>query len=257
MKVVILAGGLPSIIGEENDKIPKPMVTVGERPLLWHIMKLFSHYGYNEFIICAGFRSDTIKDYFMNYYAFQSDITVHLLTNEVEIHNHVTEPWQVSVIDTGLHATTAQRLHSIRNMVDGECVVVYGDCISDVAVPELVKSHHRSKMLMTAVLARPTGRNRILPMDAEGRLVAAEEGADVTDAWANACMMVVEPKVLWENPKGADRFEVEVMNDLASRGAVNVYRHNGFWMPVETVRDRDYMQELWNSGNVPWRVWED
>ena len=198
-----------------------------------------------------------IKDYFLNYYVYQSDITVHLQSNEVEIHNHVTEPWQVAIMDTGLRTTTAERIYRIRDMVEEDFIVVYGDCVSSVDVSALIESHLSSGKLMTAVLAHPTGRNRVLSLDENGQIVPPEKKSYSADAWANACIMVVSPKALDDRPHSTDRFEVETVNKHAAIGQVNVYRHSGFWMPVETVRDRDYMQALWIRGNAPWRLWKD
>ena len=257
MKVIVLAGGLPSIIGEENDKIPKPMVQVGERPVLWHIMKLFSHYGLNDFIICTGYKANVIKDYFLNYYVYRSDITVHLKNNKVDIHNHVTEPWNVTMVDTGLRTTTAERLYIVSKMIDEDAIVVYGDCVSDLNVPKLIGSHKESGKVVSLTLAKPTGRNRIIPLDSNGRILKyGEEETELVDAWANACIMVVSHKMLKEKPKASERFEVETVKSYAEKGQVNTYRHHGFWMPIETVRDRDYMQRLWDNGKIPWKKWD-
>ena len=258
MKVVILAGGLPSIIGEENEKMPKPMVQIGERPILWHIMKLFSYYGFVDFIICTGYKSDVIKDYFLNYYIYQSDITVHLKTNEVEVHNRITENWNVSIVNTGLEASTGERLRIVAPMLDEDFVVTYGDCVSDIDVPKLMDLHRVSGKMMTVALARPTGRNAIIPTNDEGEisLAAAYKHLD-GNAWVNACMMAVNPAVFTDDGYPGGRFEEDVMHYLAVRGEVNTYRHEGFWLPVETVRDRVQLQQMWDAGNAPWRVWND
>ncbi|MBQ7478441.1 MAG: glucose-1-phosphate cytidylyltransferase [Selenomonadaceae bacterium] len=258
MKTVILAGGLPSTIEMDEDRIPKPMAVIGERPILWHIMKLFSFYGYNDFIICAGFRSDLIKEYFLNYYIYSSDITVHLKSNRVDIHNKVTEPWHVSVVDTGLFTTTAERLYRVRSMLEEDFFVVYGDCVSNLDVPSLAASHKEAGKLMTAVLAKPSGRNSIVPLDADGSILAPNASQPVSlDAWANACIMAVSPDVVHRKPFPRERFEVETMQRLAAARQVNAYRHDGFWSPVETVRDRDCLQAMWDEGNPPWRIWLD
>ena len=258
VKTVILAGGLPSTLETRADKIPKPMAAIGERPILWHIMKLFSFYGYNEFIICAGFRSDLIKEYFLNYYIYSSDITVHLKSNRVDIHNKITEPWHVSVVDTGLVTTTAERLYRVRSMLEEDFFVIYGDCISNVDVPSLAACHGDAGKLMTVVLAKPSGRNRIVPLDDGGDIMAPNARASAPqDAWTNACMMVVSPEVVRRKPFPRERFEVETMHRLAAARQVNAYRHHGFWSPVETVRDRDSLQSMWDEGNPPWRIWLD
>ena len=258
MKVIILAGGLPSILGEENDKIPKPMVSIGERPILWHIMKLFSHYGFNDFIIATGYKSDVIKDYFLNYYLYQSDITVHLATNEVDVHNRVTEPWKVSIVNTGLSTSTTERLEQIAKGLDEDFVVAFGDCISDINVPELVKLHRRGGKKLTVALARPTGRNAIVPTDEDGNILRHNlPGSAGTNAWVNACMMVVNPDVLREKIQPGARFETDMVSHMAAFGEVNTYRHEGFWLPVETMRDKEQLQAMWSAGVAIWKIWKD
>ncbi len=258
MKTVILAGGLPSILESSNSKIPKPMATIGERPLLWHIMKLFSADGYNDFIICAGFRAELIKEYFLNYYVYSSDITIHLQTNQVEIHNKITEPWRVSIIDTGLRTTTAERLRRIASSLTEDFFVVYGDCISNVDVTALASRHVQFGKKLTVVLAKPSGRNQIVPLDENGQIVPMNCGGNQhAGAWVNACIMVASPDVLREPPIRGDRFEVEILRQLAAKSEVSVYHHNGFWSPVETIRDKDHMQALWDTGNPPWKIWND
>lgn len=258
MKTVILAGGLPSTIEGRDEKIPKPMAAIGERPLLWHIMKLFSHYGCNDFIICAGFRSDIIKEYFLNYYVYSSDITVHLQSNKVDIHNKVTEPWKVSIINTGLTTATAERIYRILSMVDDDFFVVYGDCISNVDVSALEKCHAASGKLMTVVLAKPGGRNSIVSVNASGELLPGRNiDAGKTASWVNACIMAVSPKVFGQAPQPGEKFETEIVHKLAARSQVNTYRHDGFWRPIETMRDKDQLQAMWDAGKPPWKIWKD
>ena len=258
MKVVILAGGLPSIIGEENEKVAKPMVRIGERPILWHIMKMYSHYGFNDFIICTGYKAEDIKDYFMNYYMYRSDVTVHLKTNEVEIHHKVTEPWKVTIVDTGMEATTANRIYQVQKLLKEDFIVAFGDCISNLDVSNMVKVHQQGGKIMTLALARPTGRNAIVATATDGTMLTYQEAAQqVNDAWANANMMVVSPQIFAEVGDWKNRFETDVVEQLIEQRQVFTYHHNGFWLPIETVRDRDQVQKMWNEGNVPWRVWED
>ena len=257
MKVVILAGGLPSILGEAYDRIPKPMVTIGERPILWHIMKLFSYHGYDEFIICTGYKSDLIKEYFLNYYVYQSDITVHLQSNQVEVHNRVTEPWKVSIVDTGLEASTAERLRIVADTVEEDFVVAYGDCISDIDVSRLVEQHRTADKKLTVALAHPTGRNTIVPTDGNGEIMSPDAfDKKKTNAWVNACMMVVSPEVMASVTPG-ERFETVTMQRLTAQQEVNTFLHEGFWLPVETMRDKEQLQSMWDSGNAVWKVWEN
>jgi len=243
MKVVILAGGLPSTISEENDKIPKPMVRVGERPLLWHIMKLYSFYGYDDFIICTGFKSEIIKDYFLNYYIYESDITVDLLCNQVTIHNNISEPWKVTIVDTGLNTSTADRILKVRQFIGGEDFVIsYGDCISDINIQELAETHSENKKILTLSVARPTGRNTILPVDGH----TFESGEFKCNAWVNACNIVAS-NLIFDIIQPNDRFEVETINRVISMEQATIYKHEGLWAPVETLRDKEYLEEIWRD----------
>ena len=259
MEVVILAGGLPSSINEEPDSIPKPMAEIGGRPLLWHIMKFFSQYGLTDFIICAGYKSYVIKQYFLNYYIYKSDITVDLAKNKVTVHNKVTEPWSVTVLDTGINASTAKRVKKAVPYVEGDdFIVCYGDCLSDINVKSLINSHSENGRIMTASVAKPTGRNTIMDIaksgDIEGNCIPPQ---DIHNAWVNACTMVVNKRIFGciENVSGT--FETDVLNKLAKLHEVSAFYHSGFWCPVETVRDRNNMQKLWDTGNAPWKIWND
>lgn len=254
MKVVILAGGLPSSISE--DRIPKPMLKVGERPLLWHIMKSFSMYGYKDFIICTGYRSEMIKDYFLNYYIYRSDITVDLKSNDVEIHNNRTDDWNVTIVDTGLEASTAKRIKIIEKYIQGEdFLLTYGDCVSDIHVDELVETHQKSSKMITMAVAKPSGRSEMIPITPEGNMEDMNSSTYLeNEAWANACTLVVSPKVLdYIERETYDRFEVETIRRVATENNVGVYKHRGFWIPVETVRDHLMLEQSWQERNIPWR----
>lgn len=255
MKVIILAGGLPSTLIEEDEKMPKPMAEIGGRPLLWHIMKQYAHYGYNDFIICTGYKGDVIKDYFMNFYIYQSDITVDLQTNEVEIHRKQTEDWKVSIIDTGRDSSIIDRMYMVRNLLGEEPVLVsYGDCLSDIDVGAMVSLHKKSGLAATFAVARPTGRNEILSIRPPGEYQGKGEQA-AQDAWVNACSMVLEPRAFrhlgWDSRKGGT-----LMDCIAGREQIQIYHHEGFWSPVETIRDKTWLEGLWASGQAPWKVWE-
>lgn len=254
MKVVILAGGLPSSISDE--KIPKPMLKIGERPLLWHIMKLYSMYGHNDFIICTGYRSELIKDYFLNYYIYRSDITVDLKSNDVTIHNNITEPWNVTIIDTGLDSTTARRIKKIEKYIGKEdFLMTYGDCISDIDINELLKEHKNSNKMLTMAVAKPTGRSAIIPINAYDVMEDIYHSQYIeNEAWANACNMVVSPGILdLINIDTYDRFEIETLRKASIGGNVGIYKHKGFWIPVETVRDRLILEKKWEDKKLPWR----
>ncbi len=245
MKVVILAGGLPSTISEQNEPVPKPMVRIGERPLLWHIMKLYSSYGFHDFIVCGGYKIELIKEYFFNYYLYQSDITVDLENNRIEIHKKKTESWKVNVVYTGQDTTTAGRILRVREAIrEEDFILSYGDCISDIDVSKLVQTHNQNRAAVTMAVARPTGRLASLNIDSEGRLNFPCRGNGVS--WSNACNMVLRQQAfdyIYEN----DRFEIETIERMAADGLVSTYEHSGLWMPVETMRDKEYLEELWNS----------
>lgn len=258
MKVIILAGGLPSTIIEEDEKMPKPMAEIGGRPLLWHIMKQYAYYGYNDFLICTGFKGNVIKDYFMNYYIYQSDITVNLQTNEVVVHRKQTEDWNVSIIDTGRDSSIMDRLCMMREYIGQEtALVTYGDCLSDINIEKLVALHKASNDNGTFAVAHPTGRNEILPIGVDGTYAGTAKVAR-KDAWVDACSMVLEPaafEYLEENRKPP--FSSTIIECVAQEEAVQTYFHEGFWSPVETVRDKTWLESLWAAGKAPWKVWED
>lgn len=254
MKVIILAGGLPSTLIEEDEKMPKPMAEIGRRPLLWHIMKQYDHYGFRDFIICTGYKGEVIKNYFMNFYVYQSDITVDLQTNQVEVHRKQTEDWKVSLIDTGRNSSVMERMYMVRGYAKDEPVfVTYGDSLSDIDVEKMLQTHRDSGQIATFAVAHPAGRNEILSVDADG-MYRGVNHEKRQDAWVNACCMILEPKAFkyLEHPVGAT-----LMDCLGKKAAVHTYRHEGFWSPVETIRDKTWLERLWNSGQAPWKVWED
>ncbi len=258
MKVIILAGGLPSTLIEEDEKMPKPMAEIGGRPLLWHIMKQYGYYGFNDFIICTGYKGEVIKDYFMNFYIYQSDISVDLQTNEVEIHRKQTEDWNVSIIDTGRYSSILQRMYMAREYAgDGPVLVSYGDCLSNINIKRLVAMHKEAGRFATFAVAHPTGRNEVLPLGQDGDYKGYQYKTR-QDAWVNACCMVLEPQAFQYLATGSGHPEAgnTLLECLAKKEAVQIYRHEGFWIPVETIRDKTWMENLWVSGNAPWRVWE-
>ena len=253
MKVVILAGGAQSTINNDYEGIPKPMVEVGGRPLLWHIMKHFSQYGLKEFIICGGYRVDMIKEYFMDYYIYASDITVDLQNNTIEIHKKRTEDWKVTVVDTGLDTTTGYRVGLVQKYVDGEAFIVsYGDCLSDIDVDELIAVHRNHKKIATMSLAKPTGRNLLLPMDEEGNVCSKQEKPiEMDSAWINADCYVFQKDVFQYMDEEAD-LEKNIPFLLAAKEELVTYKHSGFWNAIETRRDLLNVENLWNTGQAPW-----
>lgn len=256
MKVVILAGGLPSVIIEEDEKVPKPMAEIGGHPILWHIMKQYASFGYKEFIICAGYKIEMIKDYFMNYYAYQSDITIDLQRNDIVLHNKRTEDWNVTVLDTGLRTAIPERIKAAQKYLSGESFIVsYGDCVSDINVSKLVDFHMKHKKIATYSVARPIGRNEILPIDSDGEFLW-DAGSDIPNsAWVNACNMVFEPEIFHYLDNSL--IEKDILKNLCLHGQVLPYMHNGFWSPMETIRDKALLEEMWNSNQAAWKTWRE
>lgn len=252
MKVVILAGGTRSTISNDQEGIPKPMAEIGGKPLLWHIMKSFSFYGYNEFIICGGYRVNMIKEYFMDFYIYQSDITVDLQNNKIEIHKNRTEDWKVTVVDTGLYSGTGSRVAQIQNYItENTFVVVRGDCLSDINLTDMISFHKKQGRKATMAVARPTGRNEALQIAEDGQILRDKDSIGESQAWINACLYVLDRKV-FDILNGNYSLESFLFRHLADEGQLISYKHNGFWTPVETYHDRVNMENLWNAGMAPW-----
>lgn len=252
MQVVVLAGGQRSTISNEQEGIPKPMVEIGGKPMLWHIMKSFSAYGLNEFIICGGYKVDMIKEYFMDYYIYQSDITVDLKTNTVEIHKNRTEDWKVTVVDTGLYSSTGQRVARIREYIESDTfIVASGDCLFDIDVSRMIAYHGEQGKIATMAVARPTGRNEALDINEAGLIQRIQKNTPVNEAWTNAWLYVLNEKV-FDSLQGDYALENLLTDNLAGKGQLITYKHHGFWTPVETYRDRVNMENLWNAGIAPW-----
>lgn len=252
MKVVILAGGMQSSINNDREGIPKPMVDLGGKPLLWHIMKHFSEYGLMEFVVCGGYKVDMIKEYFMDFYIYESDITVDLKNNSVIVHKNRTEDWKVTVVDTGLFSATGQRVSLIEKYIDGDFIVSYGDCLSDIDVQGLVETHTKEKRIATIAMAKPSGREQLLPLDKEGKLYY--EGLCETEndqAWINGDCFVFSKKV-FRFLNGNYDLERQLFKRLADLGEVATYRHRGYWTAIETKRDLIDAENLWNAGIAPW-----
>ena len=253
MKLVILAGGMQSTISNEREGIPKPMIDIGGKPLLWHIMKHFSQYGFSEFIICGGYRVDMIKEYFMDYYIYASDITVDLASNIVEIHKKRTEDWKVTVVNTGLFTSTGQRVSLIQKYIEeDDFMVTYGDCLSDIDALALIDAHRKDGKIATVAMAKPTGRNRLLPLDELGTLDYGQ-GNDLfnNSAWVNADCLIFHKKVFGYLQGNYD-LEKHLFLTLSEKKQLATYRHNGFWVPIETKRDLVEAENLWNAGVAPW-----
>lgn len=257
MKVVILAGGLPSTINGEDEKIPKPMAEIGGRPILWHIMKHFSAYGFSDFIICTGYKGEMIKQYFMDYYIYQSDITVDLQKNEVQIHRKKTEKWNVAIVDTGLETSVVDRIGKIKDLIgQNTFIVVYGDCVSDINVNQMIIYHKENKRWATIAVARPTGRNKILSINDQSELLMQNKEYIASNAWVNACCMIFEPEIFTYTTDCHNLFEKGLFEALSLKNQIITYKHPGFWSPMETRRDRAALEEMWINGNAAWKIWD-
>ena len=256
MKAVILAGGLPSTITEDREGIPKPMVEIGEKPILWHIMKNLSHQGIREFIICAGYKMDLIKNYFNDFYIYHSDITVDLKSNTITIHKNVTEDWKVTVVDTGLNSTTSERVARIKPYIDEDFLVTYGDCLSDVNIHDIEKRHMEQGKVATMVVARPTGRNSTLNIDEDGILLEAHLQQLQDGAWVNTGTYLFKEDI-FRYFNHESNIEAEPISSLIKEQQVVTYRHSDFWRPVETKRDKEDMIHLWNEEMAPWKNWQE
>lgn len=257
MKVVILAGGFGTRISEESHLKPKPMIEIGEKPILWHIMKLYSFYGYNDFIICCGYKQHVIKEWFANFYLNMSDITFdYTAANKVHIHNNYMEPWKVTLVDTGLATMTGGRIRRIRKYLNNETfMLTYGDAVSDIDIGRLVEYHIGTKKTATLTSVQPAGRFGILEIKADGQISNFREKRKGDVGWINAGFMVLEPEII-DLIKGDDEvFEKYPLEELAKRGQLNAYKHYGFWQCMDTMRDKQKLEHLWNQGAAPWKKW--
>lgn len=258
MKVVILAGGLGTRISEESRLKPKPMVELCDQPILWHIMKEYSYYGFNEFIICAGYKQTLIKEYFANYYLHHSDITFDFTKeNKQIVHNNVAEPWKVTIVDTGLHTMTGGRLKRIRQYLGEEdFLMTYGDGVSDINIKDLIAFHKRSGKLATLTAVMQGGRFGTIDISRDSSIKSFKEKRPEDGGWINGGYMVLNPKVLDYIEGDSTTFEREPLEQLAKEGQLCAYRYNGFWQCMDTLREKNYLEQLMLSGEAPWMVWE-
>lgn len=259
MKVVILAGGLGTRISEESHLRPKPMIEIGGKPILWHIMKEYSHYGFNEFIICAGYKQQIIKEYFANYYLHNSDVTFDFQSdNKMTVHNNVAEPWKVTIVDTGLNTMTGGRVKRIRDYVgDDTFMLTYGDGVSDVNIAELLRYHKEHGKIATLTAIKISQRFGILDISQEGTVDAFREKDFNDGARINAGYMVLEPAIFDYIEGDSTVFEKKPLETLVKEGQLKAFRHNGFWQCMDTKREMDMLEEMWDSGKAPWKTWED
>ena len=256
MKAVILAGGEGSRLSEETETKPKPMIEIGGKPVLWHIMKHYSVYGINDFIICLGYKGFVIKEYFSNYLLHVSDITFDLTQNKMEIHQYSAEPWKVTLVDTGAKTMTGGRLKQIKSHLDGnDFCMTYGDGLSDVNINKLIQFHQSEKKLATVTAVLPPGRFGNLKLD-EHRVIGFEEKPKGDEGWINGGFFVLSPKVLDYIEDNITVWEKSPMEQLAGSDNLAAYKHHGFWQPMDTLREKRFLEKLWNSGKAPWKTWK-
>ncbi|MBS7175719.1 MAG: glucose-1-phosphate cytidylyltransferase [Clostridiales bacterium] len=257
MKVVILAGGYGTRISEESHLRPKPMIEIGEQPILWHIMKIYSSYGFQDFIICAGYKQHVIKEYFANYYLHRSNITFNFSdSNHQIIHSHETEPWKVTVVDTGLNTMTGGRIKRIKEYLDDEpFMLTYGDGVSDVDIDQLLEFHRKKGKLATLTAIQPSGLFGVIEIAEDSLIHNFAEKKKEDTGWINGGFMILEPKVLDYIADDSTTFEREPLERLAKEGQLSAYMHSGMWQCMDTLRDKLYLEELWQSGKAPWKKW--
>jgi glucose-1-phosphate cytidylyltransferase len=257
MKVVILAGGFGTRISEESHLKPKPMIEIGGVPILWHIMKYYSCYGFNEFIICCGYKGYIIKEYFADYYLHRSDITFDFANNNnIIIHSNVAEPWKVTVVDTGLNTQTGGRIKRIQKYTGNESfLMTYGDGVSNIALPALIEQHNKSGKAVTLSAIQPGGRFGVLDITNDDTVVGFREKAKEDGGWINAGFMVMEPSIFDYIDDDNTILERAPLERLSSEGKLGVYKHNDFWQCMDTQRDRDLLENLWSRKKALWKVW--
>lgn len=259
MKVVILAGGFGTRISEESHLKPKPMIEIGEKPILWHIMKEYSHYGHNEFIICCGYKQHMIKEYFADYYLYNSDVTFDFSDdNKMIIHNNVAEPWKVTLVDTGLNTMTGGRIKRIQKYVGNEpFLMTYGDGLADIDINESIEFHKKNGKIATLTAVHVGQRFGVLDIDREDRSIKAfREKSEADGSRINAGYMVLEPQIFEYIDGDSTVFEENPLRNLAKDNQLDAYKHNGFWQCMDTKREMEQLEAMWQSGQAPWKVWE-
>jgi glucose-1-phosphate cytidylyltransferase len=256
MKVVLLAGGLGTRLAEETSVRPKPMVEVGGEPILWHIMKIYSHYGLNEFVVCCGYKGWVIKEYFSQYFTKSADVTFDLSTNTVSVHGQRAEPWKVTLVDTGTDTMTGGRIKRVAEHLDGPFCLTYGDGVSDVNIGELIEFHQSEGRRATLTAVQPSGRFGALGLDESSHQVTAfQEKPKGDGAWINGGFFVCERSVIDEITDETTVWEQEPLTSLASAGQLSAFKHFGFWQPMDSLNDKRRLEDLWSSGNAPWKKW--
>ena len=257
MKVVILAGGHGTRLSEETTLKPKPMVEIGGKPILWHIMKIYSFYGFNDFIICLGYKGYVVKEYFANYFLHESNVTFDFTNgNKLIIHEHSVEPWKVTLVDTGLNTMTGGRIKRVRSHLDNETfMLTYGDGVGNIDINNLVKFHHSHGKFATVTSAQPSGRFGALEIDADNNVINFQEKPMADGSWINAGFFILEPNVFDFIEGDNTYFEKEPLEKLTQSGQLMAFKHYDFWKPMDTLRDKTILEEYWEKGNAPWKLW--
>lgn len=257
MKVVILAGGLGTRLSEETDLKPKPMVEIGGKPILWHIMKIYSTYGFNDFIICCGYKGYMIKEYFANYFMHQADITVDLGKNSVEIHKSKAEPWKITLVDTGMNTMTGGRIKRVMDYVGNKSfMLTYGDGVSNINIKALVEFHRKAQKLATVTAVQPSGRFGAIALSEEYTVRSFTEKPAADGSWINGGFFVLEPGIFdYLKDDDATVWERSPLESLARDNQLAAFKHTGFWRPMDTLRDRIELDNMWNTGKAEWKIW--
>ncbi len=256
MKVVILAGGFGTRIAEESQRVPKPMIEIGDKPILWHIIKEYSYYGFNEFIICLGYKQQVIKEYFANYYLNNSDITFDMKKNDFIVHKTCTEPWKITLIDTGLNTMTGGRIKRIKDYIGDETfMVTYGDGVCDINIKELLKYHKKHKKIATITAIQPGGKFGALSIGEKDKITSFVEKSREDGGWINGGYMVFEPKIFDYIDGDEIALEQKPLETLAKEGQLMAYKHDGFWQCMDTIKDKLYLEELLKNNAAPWIKW--
>lgn len=259
MKVAILAGGLGSRLGEETHITPKPMVGIGGYPVLWHIMKIYSHYGFNDFVVLTGYKHEIINEYFLNFYKHTSDLTVDLSNDSVEIHKTRSEPWKVTLAYTGRNTMTGGRIKKAQEYLgNAPFMLTYGDGVSDVDINKLIECHKKSEKIVTLTAIQPQGRFGTLEIEKGGRVSSFQEKPENGGSWINGGFMVCQPEVFDYIPDDDTMpFEQAPLKNLAKDGQLNAYHHYGFWRPMDMLKDKQDLNQMWAENKAPWKIWKD
>jgi len=255
MKVVILAGGLGTRLSEHTDSIPKPMVEIGGKPILWHIMKIYSYYGYNDFVICLGYKGNIIKEYFLNKLKYDSDVTIDFNNNEIQTHNNINEPWKVSLIDTGNDVLTGGRIKRIQQYVDGPFLLTYGDGVADINIPELIKHHYNHNKIVTVTAVQPSGRFGGLEIENDTLVKSFAEKKRTDSPWINGGFFVCNPEIFSYIDNDQTIFESDTLEKLTLKNQLTSYKHYGFWECMDTLKEKNNLNNLWNKNQSTWKIW--